>query len=155
MSKTFHLGDLLSVTTGTLLAPTKMRGVSTLLEHLTGVRLEVHQLLIASEVCAPLMVRDRPWLADLRPPKGADLDDLVAWISWAVSVHGEWHEVDSYPPNVWGEHDSFVDFLRLKIRQATRKAWVEPFEKFGESVRQANEALAGLNAALKRTEETQ
>lgn len=148
MSKTFHLGDLLSVTTGTLLAPNKMRGVSALLEHLTGVRLDIHQLLLASEVCAPLMVKDRPWLGDLTPPVGADHAELVSWISWAVSEHGEWHEVDSYPPNVWGEHDSFTDLLRV-----LSKGKPDPLAGLGVSLQRAVDALGAFADALNRDDD--
>lgn len=150
MSKTFHLGDLLSVTTGTLLAPTKMRGVTALLQHLTGVKLDVHQLLPASDVCAPLMIADRPWLAGLQPPEGADRQDLVSWISWAVAEHGEWHEMDSYPPNVWGEHDSFTDLLNV-----LRKARPNPFAGLAGSVQCAVDSANAFADALKRDGEEQ
>jgi hypothetical protein len=148
VSETFHLGDLLSVTTGTLLAPTKMRGVEALLQHLTGVKLDVHQLLIAADVCAPLMIQDRPWLEGLKPPEGADRQDLVSWMSWAVSLHGEWHEMDSYPPNVWGEHDSFTELLQL-----LRRAKPNPFASLPGEIQRATDSANAFADALNRADE--
>lgn len=40
----FHVGDVLSITTGVLLAPTKMKAVYKILNHMSGRSLLTHEL---------------------------------------------------------------------------------------------------------------
>lgn len=151
MSRTFHVGDLLSVTTPNLLSPRKLDGVQDLLEHLVGEHLDMHQLLLATRVCEPLLLETYPWLDGLFPPAGADQADLASWLAWVISVYGEWHEVDALPPMVWGEHDSFVDLLRLLVEQEQRRraaASREAFADLGSALQRVGNAAAGLSAAL-------
>ncbi|WP_445080300.1 DUF7736 domain-containing protein [Brevibacillus laterosporus] len=51
--KSFHISDILSVTTGKLLSTRRMDGVYDILNHMTGESLLTHQLPRAIRVCAP------------------------------------------------------------------------------------------------------
>jgi hypothetical protein len=42
-TREFHLGDVLSITTGVLVSPRRMEGVSDILEFMTGSDLFTHQ----------------------------------------------------------------------------------------------------------------
>lgn len=61
----FHIGDILSVTTGRLLSPRLMTGVYDILDFMTQDRLFTHQLPRACDECAPHLLRLHPALADV------------------------------------------------------------------------------------------
>ena len=52
MSRDFHIGDILSVTTGRLVSPRRMDGVYDILNFMTGDNLFTHQLPRAARECA-------------------------------------------------------------------------------------------------------
>ena len=60
MSKQFHLGDVLSVTSDFLLSPRKIDGVYDILNYMTGDDLYTHQLPRASKECKPWLLRKHP-----------------------------------------------------------------------------------------------
>lgn len=66
MTKTrdFHLGDVLTVTTGRLLSPRHMEGIYDLLQFMTGQPVFTHQLGRVSDECKPSLYRQHPWLRD-------------------------------------------------------------------------------------------
>lgn len=63
--RTFDLGDVLSVTTGKLVSPTKIRGVYEILNYMTGDNLFTHQLPRASRECEPELLRQHPQLRNV------------------------------------------------------------------------------------------
>ncbi|KIF66213.1 hypothetical protein HY68_36470 [Streptomyces sp. AcH 505] len=93
--RTFPLADVLSVTTGCLLSRTRMDGMGTLLNYLTGQDtfakqlIPAQQFLKAADTTAPVLVEQHPFLADLKPPAEIDAPDLMAWLIDAERVHGE------------------------------------------------------------------
>ncbi len=105
----FHLGDILSITTGILLSPTHIGGVYEILNFMTGDNLYTHQLPRAARECAPYLFEQFPQLKNLTLPAVDDqeTDDPVAeqvrktsnqikWMDWLdeqVKVLGEFHEV--------------------------------------------------------------
>jgi hypothetical protein len=93
----FHLGDLLSVTDGRLLSPDHMDGVYRLVDHVTGQKHMTHQLPRAAEVVKPWLIEQHPWLDGLGPAAGSDAGDLIAWLTWAVTEYGEFHDVEPMP----------------------------------------------------------
>lgn len=70
-SRIFHLGDVLTVTTGKLLAPRGMESVYDILNFMTGDDLYTHQLPRARKECASYLLRQHPQLA------GVDVDDVT------------------------------------------------------------------------------
>lgn len=67
--QSFHLGDVLSITTGRLLSPEGMAGVYRILNHMTGRELYTHQLPRAADACAPVLLERFPQLADIELPE--------------------------------------------------------------------------------------
>lgn len=62
MKKEFHLGDVLSMTTGRLLSPRGMEGIYDILGFMTGETLFTHQLPHASRKCSPHLEKQFPEL---------------------------------------------------------------------------------------------
>lgn len=95
--RTFHLGDLLSVTTDHLLAPTLLEGVNALLTHVTGDTWEsdIEMVEISLRARGELL-RQHPWLAYAVPPDGDDPNDRnerVTWFAREIVSRGAYHEV--------------------------------------------------------------
>lgn len=62
-SREFHIGDILSVTTGRLISPRHMEGVYDILNYMTGDNLFTHQLPRAADECRPYLLKQHPDLA--------------------------------------------------------------------------------------------
>jgi hypothetical protein len=93
-SRTFHLGDILSITTGRLVSPRHMDGVCDILGWMTGESLFTHQIPRASRECeGPLLAR-HPDLADVAVPENFGGEAGVnAWLREQVERFGEAREV--------------------------------------------------------------
>lgn len=114
MTQRFHLGDILSITTGYLVAPGHIGGVHKLLDFLTGDQLLTHQLPAACEAMAPVLITQFPELALIEAPaKFDDKEHVERWLAEQVAAHGEWHEVTAPPASVWGEHDALQEAIDL------------------------------------------
>jgi hypothetical protein len=102
----FHLGDLLSMTTGRMLSPHGMDSVQRLLGHLVNAELSALEVpFVSAEMKHPLrehLYRQYPWLSGLQPPvEVKDPVALLAWLSDTAAVHGAYHQV--LPSrHVWG-----------------------------------------------------
>jgi hypothetical protein len=105
-TKTFHLGDILSITTGCLVSPRHIDGVYDILNHMTGDSLSTHQLPRASRECEGPLLAQHPDLAGIEVPDFSvyardDVERAVAdWLAAQVAVYGETREVAPL-----GEHD--------------------------------------------------
>lgn len=87
--RTFHIGDILSITTGYLASPRGMAGVYDILGYMTGESLFTHQLPRARQACVPALLTQHPHLgwADMR---GVTLDNLTARLAVAADTYGEY-----------------------------------------------------------------
>lgn len=98
-SKRFHLGDVLSVTTGCFVAPSGIDALYELLNFMTGDNLFTHQLPRASEECAPEILRQHPDLAEVRVPGEFDDEAAVwAWLQEQCERFGTWREITPLRP---------------------------------------------------------
>ena len=61
-AREFDLGDILSITTGILVADRKMDAVYDILNYMTGDNLFTHQLGRAADECRPWLLRQHPQL---------------------------------------------------------------------------------------------
>jgi hypothetical protein len=95
-AKRFHVGDILSVTTGRLHGPHKMDGVYGILNHLTGQSLFTHQLPRALDMVQQFMWDQFPDLPrDGYHPARAESDD--------------WREVMPCPSGVYQPQDPLAE----------------------------------------------
>ncbi len=88
-TRAFHLGDVLSITTGRLVSPRHMEGVYDILGFMTGESLFTHQLPRACRECAPLLLAHYPALADIEVPARFEPEDVVPWLAEQAAKFGE------------------------------------------------------------------
>lgn len=117
-ARTFHLGDILTVTTELLVSPTHMAGVHGLLDFMTGDTLFTHQLPRANDECKPHLLAQHPDLAEIEIPVfTADARDLReievnAWLAQQVARFGEYRDV---VPLAEGEHTRIGQLTELAM----------------------------------------
>jgi len=99
--KSFHLGDILSITTGRLLSPRLIEGVYDILDFMTGDSLWTHQLPRASDECKPYLLDAMPWLKEI-DFSGVNEHNYKEWIAQHVKKYGEYHNVSTIPQD---DHD--------------------------------------------------
>lgn len=86
--KTFHLGDVLSITSGRLVSPRHMDGVYDVLDHMSGDNLMTHQLPRVCDEVKPEILRQHPELADVDASE-VTKDNWEAWLEKQVATYGE------------------------------------------------------------------
>lgn len=91
---TFTLGEVLSVTTGTLLCD--IGRVYAILNHMTGDNLYTHQLPRASRECAPYLLKQFPQLANVNAAS-VTRDNWATWLHDQVLEHGNEFAVSKLP----------------------------------------------------------
>ena len=96
-TKRFHLGDVLSVTTGRMLSPRRMSGVYALLRHLRrGAPVHPSQVTALRAACQPHLLRHFPQLATI-DASGASRQDPRPWLTKTCDEHGHWLDVPALP----------------------------------------------------------
>jgi len=83
-NKYFDLGDILSITTGRLVSPRHIDGVSAILNYMTSVKNYSHQLPRASDACMPALLEQHPQLRNVRVPskKTTQTWQNAEWMAW-------------------------------------------------------------------------
>ncbi len=92
----FHIGDILSITTGRLVSPSHIDGVYKILNYMTEDNLFTHQLPRASKECEPFLLDEFPQLANVNASKVTP-DNLEEWLQKQVDEFGEMFEVTPIP----------------------------------------------------------
>jgi hypothetical protein len=117
-TKTFHIGDILSVTTGCLVSPRMVAGVHELLDWMTGEALMTHQLPRASRECEDNLRAQHPDLAAITVPDWTTIrrdqaETIVfGWVAEQVDRFGETREVTPLPPE---DHTPIDPITELKM----------------------------------------
>lgn len=113
-TKRFHLGDLLSVSTGRLVSPRHMAGVHELMEHLAGHPVWTHQLIRLAGPAALAIVEQFPWLAEINKPTHITSDqDATAWLAPLIERYGEWHDVEPMPSGMYERRDPIEELAEV------------------------------------------
>lgn len=89
----FHLGDVLSITTGRLLSPRHMDGIYDILNFMTGDNLFTHQLPRAMDECQRPLLDQFPALAEIDVPELHGNAEVGAWLAQQVDRYGAEFEV--------------------------------------------------------------
>ena len=87
-TKDFHLGDVLSVTTGNLLSPEGIGGVYKILNWMTGESMFTHQIPRIIGEARQVVLRQHPQLADV-DASGVNGDNFRQWLGEQVARFGE------------------------------------------------------------------
>jgi hypothetical protein len=113
-AKAFHIGDILTVTTGRMVSPTGMDGVYAILNFMTGDSLYTHQLPRAAEECTPHLLRQYPFLKNIPEPTHIKTDEQAReWIGFFAKQHGESLIVDPIPADDHAHRDPVEELREL------------------------------------------
>lgn len=92
----FHLGEVLTVTTGRLVSLSHMSGVYNICDGMTGVANMTHELPGVAEHIAPAIFAQRPELAGVVVPdfgKHPTMRDVEDWLASLYPTYGEYIEL--------------------------------------------------------------
>ncbi len=95
-SREFHLGDILSITTGHLVSPRHIDGVYDILNFMTRDNLFTHQLPRACDECKPYLLRQYPQLEGIDASQ-VNVDNWQEWLAGQGKVYGEHLSVEQIP----------------------------------------------------------
>ena len=115
MTKEFHIGDVLSITSGILVAPSGMDGICAILDHMTGESLFTHSLPRAARACEPVLLEQFPELTEIEVPTGmSGREEVDAWLAGIVEAHGATRQVA--PLAEWESKDPIVELIEIRTR---------------------------------------
>ena len=85
--KQFHIGDILTVTTGVMVTPNGVDGIYEILDWMTDEQLFTHQLSRASKQCEPILKDLYPGLAEVKIPDATNVPECNGmqaefWQKW-------------------------------------------------------------------------
>jgi hypothetical protein len=89
----FHLGDVLSITTGILLSPDKMFGVSKIMNFMVNEDLDTLALPIFAEQCSEEILKQHPQLKEINT-SGVDSTNCDDWLKKQIIIYGEYLEIN-------------------------------------------------------------
>ena len=92
----FHLGDVLSITTGCLVSPRHMDGIYDILNFMTGDNLFTHQLPRARDECRPYLLAQHPQLSSVSG-NGVTRENFKEWLESKCAEFGEQLQVNPLP----------------------------------------------------------
>lgn len=92
-TKTFHIGDILTITSGKLVSPKHIGGVYEICDWMTGSANMTHQLTRVSREIEPQLREDFPDLAAVDVPAGLNSEEKVLEYLAALGL-GETREVE-------------------------------------------------------------
>ena len=100
-TRVFHLGDLLSVTTGTLVSPRYMDGLCDILGYLLASAPDLDKLQATMAACRPYLLSRVPALSEVLT-EDVSFESWRGWLEEQVSLYGEWHSVQKPLPGQIG-----------------------------------------------------
>jgi hypothetical protein len=117
MTKQFHLGDILSITTGRVVSPRHMDGIYDILNYMTGDNLFTHQLPRASNECRPYLVMEMPWLEQI-DASAVNGENWEQWLNDQVKKYGEYHDVRQIHPEDHEEIDPIDELKQMGVDES-------------------------------------
>lgn len=112
-TKTFHIGDILSITDGHLVSPRHVGGIYDILGWMTGESLMTHSLPRASRECEGNLRAQHPDLAAVVVPDDLRSEAAVlSWLDTQIAIFGETREVAPLPVT---DHTSIDPIAEIKM----------------------------------------
>lgn len=112
LTRSFHIGDILSITDGCLVSPRHIEGVYDILNFMTGDNLFTHQLPRASDECRPHLLTLHPQLSSA-DASGVTPDNWKAWLADRVKEFGETLPVTPLPRGVHAFKDPIDEAVEM------------------------------------------
>jgi hypothetical protein len=112
-AREFHIGDILSVTTGRLVSPDHIDGIYKILNWMSGESLMTHQLPRVSRECEGPLLLQHPDLAAVVVPD--DLKDEVGVLGWLESLYPAYGRTRLVTPLASGEHVAIPPVMELEM----------------------------------------
>jgi hypothetical protein len=123
-TRKFHLGDLISVTTGRLVSPDHIGGVYAVVDFLTGEQHFTHQLPRACREITPELIRQHSWLVQVVVPEWvSDQATCDRWLAEATARWGTEHEVEQLQLGAYLGREPIAE-----LREMTPHAQIIPVE---------------------------
>ncbi len=125
----FHIGDVLTVTTGKLVSPRGIDGAYSILGYMTGDKLYTHQLGRAMDECKPYLLQQHPQLGTI----DASAVSAGTWSSWLqdqVAKFGETLPVLAMPESA---HKLIEPLDELKEMVGSRAIVIEGVDRDGRA----------------------
>jgi hypothetical protein len=113
-TQSFHIGDVLSVTTGILLSPEGIGGVHHFLDYMTNDTLFTHQLPRAVDECRPSLKEQHPDLFDIEIPKLHGQEECNAFLATLYPTLGEYRDVAPLEYRQHTQIDPISELLMMK-----------------------------------------
>lgn len=112
-TRIFHLGDILTITTGRLVSPRHVDGIYDILNFMTGDNLFTHQLPRAMDECQGPLLAQHPDLAAIVVPEDLSGQEAVAeWLATQVAQYGHTREVAPLPA---GDHTHIDPLTEIRM----------------------------------------
>lgn len=96
MKREFHIGDILSITTGHLVSPRHIDGIYDILNFMTGDNLFTHQLPRAVNECTPFLLQQHPQLESV-DASSVNEDNLEYWLFEQAAKFGPTLLIETLP----------------------------------------------------------
>jgi hypothetical protein len=125
-TRQFHIGDILSVSTGYMVSPTDFGAVHELIEYLVGGPVMTHSLVALAEPCKRAMLRQHPQLAGV-DMTGITKENYPARLAEQVARFGEYLPVRPMTPDEFRPPEPLRDLYEIK--PDARVILVEALEK--------------------------
>lgn len=88
----FHLGTILSVTTGKYVTPEGLGAIYEFSSYMTGEGVYSHQLGRAEKECRPYLFKQLPFLEEISGEE-VNRENWRAWLDELIRTHGRMHPV--------------------------------------------------------------
>jgi hypothetical protein len=99
----FHIGDILTITSGKLVSPDHIDGVAHLLSYMTGEQVYRHQIPRLMEEAKPVLLAQHPALVDIDVPD--DLNSRERVMDWLSTVTEQYGDKLQVIPMTASEHE--------------------------------------------------
>ena len=129
-TKTFKLGDVLSVTTDRLVSENHIQGVYEILNHMTGESLFTHALVRAGKVCKGPLCKAFPECdPDRNPFLRKALDALTVHLAQAVDKQVE---LKKWLRQIRKEHPAFKEYYEVSALVEGTWKQIDPLTELAE-----------------------
>lgn len=114
MTRSFHLGDLVSVATGRLVSPDGLAGVCAVCDFVTGQETMLHQIPRVLREITPILVEQLPWLGEIVVPDWVDdRESANRWLIQVAAKYGKRHDVRALPAGEYVGRDPLAELQEM------------------------------------------